>query len=119
MHINELAAEHSLLSDTFFLPRLTKLWEGNVFSYVCHSLCGGSHVTITIDTLNFTIKGSITQPQPCQPWDLTVQGFRPGPWTWDFTVHGPSTLGPQTWNLTVQGPPLQALTRLVLTYGGY
>ena len=45
-----------------FIPMwLTKLWDGNVFSRVCLSVflstVGGSHVTITYDSLDLAIQG--------------------------------------------------------------
>ena len=44
--------------DFFSYRPPTKLWEGNVFSHVCLSIHGGSHVTIIHDALDFTIQVS-------------------------------------------------------------
>ena len=46
--------------------RQTKLREGNVFNRVCLFTRGGSHVTITHDTLDFTIQ----RPPLAPPTDL-------------------------------------------------
>ena len=39
-----------------------KLWEGNVFTGVCHSAQGESHVTITHVALDFTVQGPTPTP---------------------------------------------------------
>ena len=43
----QLAGQMYLHPNICRLP--TKLWEGNVFSRVCHSVQGDSHVTMTHD----------------------------------------------------------------------
>ena len=43
--------------DTFYRPRM-KLWEGNVFSFVCLSI-EAPHIAITHDALDLTILGSL------------------------------------------------------------
>ena len=54
-----------------------KLLEGNVFSPVCLSVQGGSHVTITHDVLNLTTQRSPRLEHPPLNMEPTVQGPLP------------------------------------------
>ena len=48
-----------------FLTSLAKkLFEGNVFSHVCLTVHGGSHVTTTHDAIDQSITGHLKPPRP-------------------------------------------------------
>ena len=65
----------------------TKLQEGNVFTHVCLFTREGPHVTITHDTLDLTLKGTLLSPGP-SPLDITdgtsaprTSYIEPQPWS--------------------------------------
>ena len=46
----------------------TKLWEGSVFTGVCHSVHGGPHVTIIHDALDLTVQAPLSnRPETQSP----------------------------------------------------
>ena len=75
--------ESGVFTFTFFTIRQRSCWKG-IFSQVivCHSVIlfkdGGSHVTITHDTLDLTVHRDPLPPHPSpiclRTWILTVQG---------------------------------------------
>ena len=62
--INLFNLDSTFLMSLNLLPPVNEITGSNIFSHVW----GGSHVTITHDTLDLTILGPLcTQPQPTHP----------------------------------------------------
>ena len=89
--------------------------ESNVFSLVCHSVHGGSHVAITHDALDLTIQGSL------QPYrghrNSQVWGLLPAPAT-PYGYHGTLCMGtsgpvPYDWRLGPVQTPTGACLHLL------